>query len=247
MKSRFEAGRRGTRREATGAGSRRISGWCAVRSRLAKSCRTSLERLRFPPPPLIFSLRLPGSATAMVALPWSRPGAPVIEALEMRMAETAAELSCTGDEKAVTRIHGNVYLEGRERLRLHRASRIRLALRGEPPRAARPSAALGPAPAHGRRAPGDGQDERGRCRPPLGARLDAGACGVVRGGPAPRRGGAQAGVPPVARARHLGAEDPEPLPPPRSEVGDRFTLPSRPLCPGAPRRWDFEGVAFPLF
>ena len=54
MSRRFEAAWRGTRREATGSGSRRISGWCAVRSRLAKSCRTSPACLRFPPPPLIF-------------------------------------------------------------------------------------------------------------------------------------------------------------------------------------------------
>ncbi len=40
------------RDEEGGAGSRRISGWCAVRSRLAKSCRTSPACLRFPPPPL---------------------------------------------------------------------------------------------------------------------------------------------------------------------------------------------------
>jgi len=55
MKPRFQPARRGMRRKATGSSSRRISGWCAVRSRLAKSCRTSPECLRFPPPPLIFS------------------------------------------------------------------------------------------------------------------------------------------------------------------------------------------------
>jgi len=53
MKLRFQPARRGMRRKATGSSSRRISGWCAVRSRLAKSCRTSPECLRFPPPPLI--------------------------------------------------------------------------------------------------------------------------------------------------------------------------------------------------
>ena len=51
MKPRFQPARRGMRRKATGSSSRRISGWCAVRSRLAKSCRTSPECLRFPPPP----------------------------------------------------------------------------------------------------------------------------------------------------------------------------------------------------
>ena len=54
MKLRFQPARRGMRRKATGSSSRRISGWCAVRSRLAKSCHTSPECLRFPPPPPIF-------------------------------------------------------------------------------------------------------------------------------------------------------------------------------------------------